>query len=116
MNHPTTGGGLGKHGNRQPLSHEEGTKMKNSKLNNPAMQSSKKWNRPDANWYASSDITDEVTCGEHEVPRPPTKPGGIQGPKLTMILVVSWIVYILCKMMIGAIRKRRIKKSRRGRQ
>ena len=84
--------------------------MKNSKLNNPDMRSSKEWNRPDANWHASSDITDEVKSGEHEVPRPPKKLRGIQGRKLTMIPVVSWIVYILCKMMIGAIKKRRMKK------
>ena len=66
--------------------------MKNSKLNNPDMKSSKEWNRPDDNWHASSDITDGVKIGKYEVPYPPKKPGGIQGLKLTMVSVVSWIV------------------------
>ena len=49
--------------------------MKKSKLNNPDMRNFKEWNRPDANWHASSDITDEVKSIEHEVPRPPKKAG-----------------------------------------
>ena len=69
--------------------------MKNSKLNNPGMRSYKGWNRPDATWHASSDITDKVKSGANEVPRPLKKPGGIQGLKVTMIPLLSWPVYIM---------------------
>ena len=84
--------------------------MKNSNLNNPDMKSSKEWNLHDNNWHASSDTTDEVKSGEHELPCPPKKPGGIKGLKLTMIPIVTWTVYILCKKMLGAIKTRRIGK------
>ena len=55
-------------------------------------------------------ITDEVNSGEHELPRPLKKPGGIKGLKLTMIPIVTWTVYILCKKMVGAIKTKRIRK------
>ena len=85
--------------------------MKNSNLNNPDMKSSKEWNLPDDNWQASSDITDEVKSGVHEIPCPPKKSREEkQGLKLKMIPILFLIVYILCKMMKGAIEKRSIKK------
>ena len=91
--HTTKGGGIGRHRNKQPQSHEDGIKMKNPKLNNPDMRSYKGWNRPDTTWYAASDITDTVKSGEHEV---------------------TWTVHILCKIMIGATKRRRIQKPNKG--
>ena len=41
--HTITGGGIGRHRSKQPLSHNEGIKMKNSKLNN-----GRKWISVDA--------------------------------------------------------------------
>ena len=56
---------------------EEAIKMKNPKLNNSDMRSYKGWNRPDVTWHAVSDNTDKVQSGEHKVPCPPKKAGGI---------------------------------------
>ena len=108
------GSGDRRHRNKQPLSHEEEIKIKNPKLNNPDMRSYKGWNRPDATWHAASYSTDKVKIGEHKVSRPPKNPGAIQGIKLTMIPLWAWTVYILCKIMIGAIKGRRIQKSNQG--
>ena len=84
--------------------------MRNSYLNIPDMKSSKEWNLHENNWHASSDTTDEVKSGEHELPRPQKKPGGIKELKLTMIQIVTWTVYILCKKMLRAIKTRRSRK------
>ena len=62
------------------------------------MKSSKEWN------------LHEVKSGEHELPCPPKEPRVIKGLKLTMIPIVTWTVYILCKKMLRAIKTRRSRK------
>ena len=88
--------------------------MKNPTLNNPDMWCYKGWNRLDATWHETSVGTDKVKSGEHKVPHPPKEPGGIQGIRLTMILLWAWTVYIICKIMIRVIKRRRLKKSNEG--
>ena len=58
--------------------------------------------------------TDKVKSGEHALPRPPKKPGGIHGTKLTMFLLWAWTVYLLCKIMMGVIKRRRLLKSNKA--
>ena len=72
--------------------------MRNSNLNIPGMKSSKEWN------------LHEVKSGEHKLLCPPKEPRVITGLKLTMIPIVTWTVYILCKKMLGTIKTRRIRK------
>ena len=38
----------------------------------------KGWNQLDAPWHTVSVGTDKVKSGEHALPRPPNKPGGIR--------------------------------------
>ena len=109
--HTTTRGGMGRNRNKQPLSHREEIKMKNPTLNNPGIRRYKGWNHLDATWHAASVGTDKANSREQALPCPPTKPGGIQGTRLIMILLWAWTVYNLCKIMMGVIKRRRFQKS-----
>ena len=87
-------------------------KMKNPTMpNNPDTRCHKRWNRLDAPWHAASVGTDKVKSGEQALPCPPKKPGGIQGTKVTMLLLWAWIGYLLCNIMMGVIKRRRLLKS-----
>ena len=82
--------------------------------NNPDTQRHKEWNHLDAPWYAASIGTDKVKREEQALPRPPKKPGGIQGTRLAMFLLWAWTVYLLCRIMMGVIKRRRLLKSNKA--
>ena len=87
-------------------------KMKNpTTSNNLDTRHHKGWNQLDAPSHAASVGTDKVKSGEHALPRPPKKPGGIHGTKLTMFLLYAWTGYLLCKIMMEVIKRRRLLKS-----
>ena len=88
-----TRGIVKRNGNKQPPSHKEGINMKNSRVpNNHDMRRQKGWNPSKCPWHATKVGTDEVNSREHALPHPPTKPGGIQGTKVTMLLLCAWTV------------------------
>ena len=85
--------------------------MKNAKVpNNPDMRHQKGWNPSETPWHATLVGTDKVKSGEHTLPRPLKKPGGIQGTKVTMLLLCAWTVYPLCKIIMRIIKRRRLLK------
>ena len=110
--HTKAGGGVERNRNKQPLLHKEEIKMKNPTMpNNPDTRRHKGWNRLEALWHASLVGTDKVKSGEQALPFPPKKPEDIQGTKLIMLLLWAWTVYLLCKIMIVIIKRRRVLKS-----
>ena len=78
--HTKPRGGIGRNRNEQPSSHEEEVKMKNPTTTNKIdTRLHKGRNQLIAPWHAASAGTDKVKSGEHALPRPPKKPGGMQG-------------------------------------
>ena len=86
--------------------------MKNhTKPNNLDTRRHKEWNQLDAPWHAALVGTDKIKSGEHALPRPPKQPGGIHGTKLKMFLLCPWTVYLICKIMMGVIKRKGSLKS-----
>ena len=89
--------------------------MKNpTKPNNLDTRRHKGWNQLDAPWHATLVGTDKVKSGEYALLRPPKHPGGIHGTKFTMFLLCAWTVYLICKIMMGVIKRKNIAKIKRG--
>ena len=65
------------------------------------------WNQLVPNWHAAVTTTDKVKSGELVLPCPPNKPGGSLGTKLTWALLVSWTVYVICKVKRGYIKRKK---------
>ena len=82
--------------------------MKNPTMpNNPDTRRHKGWNRLEPPWRAASVGTDKVKSGEQALSRPPKKPGGTQGTTVRMVLLWAWASYLLCKIAMGVIKKRK---------
>ena len=45
------------------------------------------------------------------LPRPPNKPGGSLGTKLTWVLLASWTAYVICKVKRGYSRRNKSNKA-----
>ena len=89
--------------------------MKNPTMpNNPDTRRHKGWNHLEAPWHVTSVGTDKVKSGEHALPRPPKKPGGMQGTKVIMLLLWAWTIYLLCTIIIGVIKRGRLLKSNKA--
>ena len=98
-------GGIERNRNKQPLSQEEEIRTKNpTTRNNLNTRHHKGWNQLESPWHAALVGTDKVKSGEHALPCPPNKPGGIHGTKLTLVLLCAWTVYIICKVTKGVIK------------
>ena len=81
--------------------------MKNAKVpDNPDIQRCKGWDPSEAPWHKMTFGEDKAKSGEHALPHPPKKSGRIQGTEVTMLLLCAWTVYLLCKIIIGVIKKK----------
>ena len=86
--------------------------MKNpTKRNNLNTRHHKGWNQLNSDWHTALVGTNKVKSGEHALPCPPNKPGGIHGTKMTLVLICAWTVCIICKIMEGVIKRKRWLKS-----
>ena len=101
MDYTQTRSRVGRNRNKQPPSHKEGINMKNAKVpNNPDMKRQGGWNPRSNPSHETVVGMAEVKSGEHAVPRPPKKLGGIQGTKVTALLLCTWTVYPLCNVIM----------------
>ena len=81
--------------------------MKNpTKRINLNTRNHKGWNQLVSTWRTALAGTDKVKSGEHVLPHPPNKPGGMHGTKFTWVLLSAWTVYIICKVTKGIIKRK----------